>query len=91
VGLSVFAGELEDLAFRTINPEAYEAITKRIQELADDSDVAITVATLTGAMEGVAESTTLANVSYSQLLRELLPVPDRPDQPVALPLVLGGS
>ena len=39
VGLSLFAGELEDLAFRTINPEAYEAITKRIQELADDSDV----------------------------------------------------
>ena len=72
--------------------EAFRDVRARYQlGLADYSDVAITVATLTGAMEGVAESTTLANVSYSQLLRELLPVPDRPDQPVALPLVLGGS
>ena len=47
--------------------------------------------TLTAAMEGVAESTTLANVSYAQLLRELLPVPDQPGASVALPLVLGGS
>lgn len=72
--------------------EAFRDVRARYQlGLADYSDVADTVATLTGAMEGVAESTTLANVSYSQLLRELLPVPDRPDQPVALPLVLGGS
>ena len=42
-------------------------------------------------MEGVAESTTLANVSYFQLLRELLPVPNQPGLPVELPLVLGGS
>ncbi|AFY29873.1 TolC family protein [Cyanobium gracile] len=72
--------------------EAFRDVRARYQlGLADYSDVADTVATLTGAMEGVAESTTLANVSYAQLLRELLPVPDRPDQPVALPLVLGGS
>ncbi|MBW4531713.1 MAG: TolC family protein [Aphanothece saxicola GSE-SYN-MK-01-06B] len=72
--------------------EAFRDVRARYQlGLADYSDVATTVATLTGAMEGVAESTTLANVSYAQLLRELLPVPDRPDQPVALPLVLGGS
>ena len=76
----------------TASREAFRDVRARYQlGLADYSDVAITVATLTGAMEGVAESTTLANVSYSQLLRELLPVPDRPDQPVALPLVLGGS
>lgn len=72
--------------------EAFRDVRARYQlGLADYSDVATTVATLTGAMEGVAESTTLANVSYAQLLRELLPVPERPDQPVALPLVLGGS
>ena len=72
--------------------EAFRDVRARYQlGLADYSDVATTVATLTGAMEGVAESTTLANVSYAQLLRELLPVPDRPDKPVVLPLVLGGS
>ncbi len=72
--------------------EAFRDVRARYQlGLADYSDVATTVATLTGAMEGVAESTTLANVSYAQLLRELLPVPDRPDQSVALPLVLGDS
>ena len=40
-------------------------------------------------MEGVAEAITLANVSYAQLLRQLLPVPKQP--PVSaprLPLVL---
>jgi len=58
--------------------------------LSDYSDVADTVSTLTGAMEGVAESTTLANVSYAQLLRELLPVPTQPRDPVELPLVLAG-
>jgi outer membrane protein TolC len=72
--------------------EAFRDVRARYQlGLADYSDVAITVSTLTGAMEGVAESTTLANVSYAQLLRELLPVPDQPGLPVELPLVLGGS
>ncbi len=72
--------------------EAFRDVRARYQlGLADYSDVAITVSTLTGAMEGVAESTTLANVSYSQLLRELLPVPNQPGLPVELPLVLGGS
>lgn len=36
VGLSIFAGELEDLAFRQVNPVAYAAITKRLEELVDD-------------------------------------------------------
>ena len=72
--------------------EAFRDVRARYQlGLADYSDVAVTVSSLTGAMEGVAESTTLANVSYSQLLRELLPVPHQPGGPVALPLVLGGS
>jgi GTP diphosphokinase / guanosine-3',5'-bis(diphosphate) 3'-diphosphatase len=36
VGLSIFATELEDLAFRQVNPVAYSAITKRIEELVED-------------------------------------------------------
>jgi guanosine-3',5'-bis(diphosphate) 3'-pyrophosphohydrolase len=36
VGLSIFAGELEDLAFKQVNPVAYSAITKRLEELVDD-------------------------------------------------------
>ena len=72
--------------------EAFRDVRARYQlGLANYTDVADTVTTLTAAMEGVAESTTLANVSYAQLLRELLPVPDQPGASVALPLVLGGS
>src|SRR5690606_16648262 len=33
VGLSIFAGELEDLAFKVVNPEAFTAIEKRLEEL----------------------------------------------------------
>ncbi|HEY7798103.1 MAG TPA: bifunctional (p)ppGpp synthetase/guanosine-3',5'-bis(diphosphate) 3'-pyrophosphohydrolase [Hyphomonadaceae bacterium] len=36
VGLSIFAGELEDLAFRVVNPEAFDAISKRVEELVTD-------------------------------------------------------
>jgi guanosine-3',5'-bis(diphosphate) 3'-pyrophosphohydrolase len=36
VGLSIFAGELEDLAFKQVNPVAYSAITKRLEELVTD-------------------------------------------------------
>jgi GTP pyrophosphokinase/guanosine-3',5'-bis(diphosphate) 3'-pyrophosphohydrolase len=36
VGLSIFAGELEDLAFRQVNPVAYSAIVKRLEELVTD-------------------------------------------------------
>ncbi len=72
--------------------EAFRDVRARYQlGLADYTDVADTVTTLTAAMEGVAESTTLANVSYAQLLRELLPVPDQPGVSVELPLVLGSS
>jgi outer membrane protein TolC len=72
--------------------EAFRDVRARYQlGLANYTDVADTVTTLTAAMEGVAESTTLANVSYAQLMRELLPVPDQPGASVALPLVLGGS
>ncbi|MEB3318291.1 MAG: TolC family protein [Cyanobacteriota bacterium] len=72
--------------------EAFRDVRARYQlGLADYSDVALTVTSLTAGLEGVAESTTLANVSYAQLLRELLPVPDQPGLPVALPLELGGG
>ena len=36
VGLSIFASELEELAFRQVNPVAYEAIIKRLEELVED-------------------------------------------------------
>jgi outer membrane protein TolC len=69
--------------------EAFRDVRARYQlGLSDYTDVADTISTLTTAMEGVAEATTLANVSYAQLLRELLPVPDQPGGPVSLPLVL---
>jgi outer membrane protein TolC len=74
--------------------EAFRDVRARYQlGLSDYTAVADTISTLTTAMEGVAEATTLANVSYAQLLRELLPVPDQPGAPVELPLVLevGGS
>lgn len=69
--------------------EAFRDVRARYQlGLADYTDVSSTIRLLTQAMEGVAESITLANVSYAQLLRELLPVPKQPGQPVSLPLVL---
>lgn len=36
-GLSIFAGELEDIAFSVINPEARETIEKRLAEMAADA------------------------------------------------------
>jgi RelA/SpoT family (p)ppGpp synthetase len=36
VGLSIFAGELEDLAFRVVSPEAFAAVVKRLEELVED-------------------------------------------------------
>ena len=70
--------------------EAFRDIRARYQlGLANYTDVSSTVALLTSSMEGVAEAVTLANVSYAQLLRQLLPVPKQP--PVSaprLPLVL---
>jgi len=69
--------------------EAFRDVRARYQlGLADYTDMSSTIRLLTQAMEGVAESITLANVSYAQLLRELLPVPNQPGQPISLPLVL---
>lgn len=72
--------------------EALRDVRARYQlGLADYTDVSDTIRQLTQAMEGVAESVTLANVSYAQLLRELLPVPAQPTAPVSLPLELPAS
>ena len=72
--------------------EAFRDVRARYQlGLASYTDVSDTIRQLTQAMEGVAESVTLANVSYAQLLRELLPVPAQPSAPVSLPLVLPAS
>lgn len=56
--------------------------------LADYTDVSETILLLTRAMEGIAESTTLANVSYARMLRQLQPVPAKPEQHPNLPLTL---
>ncbi len=69
--------------------EAFRDVRARYQlGLADYTDLSSTIRQLTGALEGVAASITLANVSYAQLLRELLPVPSQPEAPVSLPLSL---
>ena len=56
--------------------------------LADYTDVSETILLLTRAMEGIAESSTLANVSYARMLRQLQPVAPQPDQQPNLPLTL---
>jgi outer membrane protein TolC len=69
--------------------QAFADVRARYQlGLANFSDVSDTIRSLTAALEARAEAVTQANISYAQLLRELLPVPDRPNQPVALPLLL---
>jgi RelA/SpoT family (p)ppGpp synthetase len=51
VGLSIYATELEDHAFRIINPEAYEAIVLRLDELLSDDRA--TVARIHSDIEAV--------------------------------------
>jgi outer membrane protein TolC len=69
--------------------EAYRDSRARYEfGLADYTDLADTIRSLTTAMEQRAEAMTLANVSYAQLLRELLPVASRPGEPVSLPITL---
>ena len=69
--------------------EAYRDSRARYEfGLADYTDLADTIASLTTAMEQRAEAMTLANLSYAQLLRELLPVPRQPGAPVSLPIQL---
>ena len=69
--------------------EAFRDVRARYQlGLANFTDVSQTIRLLTQTMESVAEAVTLSNVSYAQLLRELITVPDQPGAPVRLPLVL---
>ena len=69
--------------------EAFRDVRARYQlGLANYTDVNQTIQLLTQTMESVAESITLANVSYAQLLRELITVPHQPGAPVNLPLAL---
>ena len=69
--------------------EAYRDSRARYEfGLADYTDLADTIQSLTTAMEQRAEATTLANLSYAQLLRELLPVSRQPGGPVLLPIDL---
>lgn len=72
--------------------EAYRDSRARFEfGLADYTDLADTIRSLTTAMEQQAEAMTLANVSYAQLLRELLPVPTTLDAPVSLPITLSAA
>ncbi|MEY3544273.1 MAG: hypothetical protein RLZZ247_430 [Cyanobacteriota bacterium] len=69
--------------------EAFRDARARYQlGLADYTDVSETITLLTRSMEGIAESTTLANVSYARMLRQLQPVPVQPEQQPNLPLTL---
>lgn len=69
--------------------EAYRDSRARYEfGLADYTDLADTIVSLTTAMEQRAEAMTLANLSYARLLRELLPVPRQPGQPLQLPISL---
>ena len=69
--------------------EAFRDARARYQlGLADYTDVSETITLLTRSMEGIAESTTLANLSYARMLRQLQPVPDQPQQDLTLPITL---
>jgi len=69
--------------------EAYRDSRARYEfGLADYTDLVDTIQSLTTAMEQRAEAMTLTNLSYAQLLRELMPVPRQPGGVVALPVTL---
>ncbi len=69
--------------------EAFRDARARYQlGLADYTDVSETISLLTRSMEGIAESTTLANVSYARMLRQLQPVPEQPELEPTLSLTL---
>lgn len=69
--------------------EAFRDARARYQlGLSDYTDLSDTITALSQALEGVAESTTLANLSYAQLLRDLVSVPDQPGGSPELPLRL---
>ena len=69
--------------------DAYRDTRARFEfGLADYTDLADTISSLTKAMEQKAEAMTIANLSYAQLLRELVSVPRNPDEDVNLPIVL---
>jgi outer membrane protein TolC len=69
--------------------EAFRDARARYQlGLADYTDVSESIMLLTRSMEGIAESTTLANVSYARMLRQLQPVPQQPERAPNLPLTL---
>ena len=59
--------------------------------LANYTDVSETITLLTQAMEGIAESSTLANLSYARMLRQLQPVTEQPVAQPELPLTLPAS
>lgn len=72
--------------------EAFRDMRARYQlGLSDYTDVSDAIVSLTRAMEEKAAAITTANISYARMLRELLPVPDAPEQEVVLPITLPQS
>jgi outer membrane protein TolC len=72
--------------------EAFKDIRARyLLGLADYTYVSDVVKLLTKAMEDKATAITSTNMNYSRLLRQLVPVPNQPSQPVNLPLDLPSS
>lgn len=67
VGLSIYATELEDHAFRIINPEAYEAIVLRLDELLSDDRA--TVARIHSDIENVMRQRGVAGELYGRMKR----------------------
>ena len=69
--------------------EAFRDMRARYQlGLSDYTDVSDAIVSLTQAMEEKATAITTANISYARMLRDLLPVPDAPEQLVVLPITL---
>ena len=69
--------------------EAFRDMRARYQlGLSDYTDVSDAIVSLTQAMEEKAAAITTANISYARMLRDLLPVPDAPEQAVVLPITL---
>ncbi|MEB3333148.1 MAG: TolC family protein [Synechococcaceae cyanobacterium] len=72
--------------------EAFRDMRARYQlGLSDYTDVSDAIVSLTQAMEEKATAITTANISYARMLRDLLPVPDAPEQEVVLPITLPQS
>ena len=77
-----------EAAYRASREAFRDARARYELGLANYTDVSETITLLTRSMEGIAESTTLANLSYARMLRQLQPVPTQPQPDISLPITL---